>query len=124
MRMETSKQPLRIENGRFMRGDVEVPAEIGNAEQIALLQSIERRADEAKTNGITCGFFTGNRYFDAVIRFKCVCGASIRRTIQCCDYEIEDSEKASAEAWDGETVCCGNCRCRYEIGNGIARLIK
>lgn len=36
------KQPLRLENGKFMRGEVEVPIEIGNAEQIALLQKIER----------------------------------------------------------------------------------
>ena len=36
------KQPLRLENGTFMRGEVEVPIEIGNAEQIALLQKIER----------------------------------------------------------------------------------
>lgn len=36
------KQPLRLENGTFMRGEVEVPIEICNAEQIALLQKIER----------------------------------------------------------------------------------
>lgn len=118
------EQPLRIENGRFMRGDVEVPAEIGNAEQIALLQSIERLADEAKTNGITCVFCAENARFEAVIYFKCVCGAMVRRTIDCSDYKIEDGEEASAEAWNGETVLCGECRCEYEIENGIARLIK
>ena len=34
--------PLRLVDGKFMRGDVEVKPEIGNPEQIALLQKIER----------------------------------------------------------------------------------
>lgn len=32
--------PLRLVDGKFMRGDVEVKPEIGNPEQIALLQKI------------------------------------------------------------------------------------
>lgn len=30
-------QPLRLVDGKFMRGDIEVKPEIGNPEQIALL---------------------------------------------------------------------------------------
>lgn len=33
-------QPLRLVDGKFLRGDVEVKPEIGNPEQIALLQKI------------------------------------------------------------------------------------
>lgn len=35
-------QPLRIVDGKFMRGDVEEPVQIGNTEQIALLKKTER----------------------------------------------------------------------------------
>ena len=34
------EQPFRLVDGKFMRGDVEVKPEIGNPEQIALLQKI------------------------------------------------------------------------------------
>lgn len=36
------ERPLRLVDGKFMRGDIEVKPEIGNPEQIALLQKIER----------------------------------------------------------------------------------
>ena len=36
------RMPLRLVDGKFMRGDIEVKPEIGNPEQIALLQKIER----------------------------------------------------------------------------------
>ena len=39
-------QPLRLVDGKFMRGDVEVKPEIGNPEQIALLQKIERECTQ------------------------------------------------------------------------------
>ena len=39
-------QPLRLVDGQFMRGDEVVAPEIGNREQIALLQAEERRLNE------------------------------------------------------------------------------
>lgn len=36
------ERPLRLVDGKFMRGDIEVKPEIGNPERIALLQKIER----------------------------------------------------------------------------------
>ena len=40
--------PLRLVNGKFMRGDVEEKPEIGNSEQIALLRKFEQEAEKAE----------------------------------------------------------------------------
>ena len=40
------EQPLRLMDGKFMRGNVEEKPEIGNPEQIALLQKIERECTQ------------------------------------------------------------------------------
>lgn len=43
---DNAQLPLRLRNGKFMRGDVEVAPEIGNREQIELLRKAEREAEE------------------------------------------------------------------------------
>ena len=40
------KEPLRLVNGKFMRGNVEEKPEIGNVEQIVLLQRKEMALQE------------------------------------------------------------------------------
>ena len=42
------ERPLRLVNGKFMRGDVEEKPEIGNSEQIALLREFEQEAEKAE----------------------------------------------------------------------------
>ena len=46
MENNTKKEPLRLVNGKFMRGGFEVAPVIGDREQIALLQAAERAAEE------------------------------------------------------------------------------
>lgn len=42
------ERPLRLVNGKFMRGDVEEKPEIGNSEQIALLRKFEQEAEKSR----------------------------------------------------------------------------
>ena len=46
MENNTGKQPLRLVDGQFMRGNYVVAPVIGDREQIALLQAAERSAEE------------------------------------------------------------------------------
>lgn len=48
MREQRNKPELTLRDGKFYRGDVEVPPEIGNREQIMLLQRIEREKSNQK----------------------------------------------------------------------------
>ena len=46
LRQEWDKPKLEFRNGKFYRGDVEVPPEIGNWEQINLLRRIEKEKNK------------------------------------------------------------------------------
>jgi hypothetical protein len=50
------ERPLRLVDGKFMRGDIEVKPEIGNPEQIALLQKIERERTQRKRMSMMAGW--------------------------------------------------------------------
>lgn len=114
--------PLRLENGKFWRGDVEVPTEIGNTEQIALLRKAEKELDEAEKNGINVSTSVEDIRYSLRVRFTCICGNNVEgvdRYIDAYDHmEIEDAE------WDGGTVVCRKCGREYEIEDGKAKLVK
>ena len=46
LRQEWNKPELELRNGKFYRGDVEVPPEIGNWEQINLLRRLEKEKNK------------------------------------------------------------------------------
>lgn len=52
------ERPLRLVNGKFMRGDIEVKPEIGNPEQIALLQKIERERTQREKDANDGGWMS------------------------------------------------------------------
>lgn len=123
---DNAQLPLRLRNGKFMRGDVEVAPEIGNREQIELLRKAEREAEEkeeqAKKGALAVSIETYNFTFEMECRFNCICGHSIVETDYSCVaealYEIEDAE------WEGGTIRCPKCGREYEIEGEQAKLIN
>lgn len=80
------KQPLALVNGKFMRGGVEESPEIGNPEQIALLQKAERESSErekrAKSGKLPADIHVECIRYDAVCAFTCVCGKVLKKNDQ------------------------------------------
>lgn len=119
------RQPLRLYDGKFMRGDVEVAPEIGNREQIELLRKAEREAEEkekqAKERSLPVSIEICNLRFKMKCKFNCVCGHPIAETDSLCladsINEIEDAE------WEGGTIRCPECGREYEIEGEQAKLI-
>lgn len=122
--MMTDQVPmsLRLENGKFWRGDDEVPLEIGNVEQIALLRKAERELENIEHHGIYVSTSVENIRYSLRVRFTCICGHKVEDvdTYRDADdvIEVEDAE------WDGGTVVCRKCGCEYEIEDGKAKLVK
>lgn len=114
--------PLRLENGKFWRGDVEVPPEIGNAEQIALLQKAEKELEDEEQHGINVSTEVYDIHYSICVKFTCLCGNKVEaddRRIYADDVmEVEDAE------WDAGTVVCRKCGREYEIEDGKAKLVK
>ena len=46
LRQEWNKPELELRDGKFFRGDVEVPSEIGNWGQINLLRRLEKKINK------------------------------------------------------------------------------
>lgn len=118
-------QPLRLVDGKFMRGDVEVKPEIGNPEQIALLQNIERectqRGKAAKDGLLDVYIHVEDIKYKVVCEFRCICGNEIQaRGINYTDV-WEDLEDPVYE--DGPIIC-KKCHREYEIDGLHAKLIK
>lgn len=114
--------PLRLENGKFWRGDVEVTPEIGNTEQIALLRKAEKELEYAEQHGIYVSTSVEDIRYSLRVRFTCICGNKVEgvdRYIDADDpMEIEDAE------WDGGALVCRKCGRAYEIEDGEAKLVK
>ncbi len=113
------KQPLRIVNGQFMRGSEVIAPEIGNREQIALLQSIERKAVErekqAKAGKMYVLTYTKDIEYTAVCEFTCICGNEItEKKWGCIAYDIDDVELCD----DFNVIECQVCRRKYRIIDG------
>lgn len=120
---DNAQLPLRLRNGKFMRGNVEVAPEIGNREQIELLRKAERDAEEQAEKGVLdVSIDTYDFTFKMKCRFNCICGHSIVETDYSCVadalYEIEDAK------WEGDTIRCPKCGREYEIEGEQAKLIN
>ena len=74
--------PLRLVNGKFMRGDIEVKPEIGNPEQLALLRKIERertqREKDANDGRLDVHIHVEDIKYKVVCEFRCICGNDIQ----------------------------------------------
>ncbi len=117
------KQPLVIKNGRFYRGDKEVPIEIGNSEQIALLKQMNRASMRARKDGIVADIHAEDIQFDATVRLECICGNMIIKW-ECIedggtDYSVDEQAE---DYWNRRTVTCHKCHREYAIDDGRAYL--
>lgn len=117
--------PLRLVNGKFMRGDVEEKPEIGNSEQIALLQKIERectqREKDANDGRLDVHIHVEDIKYKVVCEFRCICGNDIQaRGINYTDV-WEDLE---CPVYEDGPIICDKCYRKYEIDGLHAKLIK
>ena len=119
------EQPLRLVDGKFMRGDVEEKPEIGNPEQIALLQKIERertqREKAAKAGRLDVDIHEEDIKYKVVCEFTCICGNAIQaRGINYTD----DWEELENPVYEDGPIICNRCYREYEIDGLHAKLIK
>lgn len=117
--------PLRLVNGKFMRGDVEEKPEIGNSEQIALLQNIERectqREKAANDGRLDVHIHVEDIKYEVVCEFRCICGNAIQaRGINYTD----DWEELEDPVYEDGSIICDRCYREYEIDGLHAKLIK
>ncbi len=117
-------QSLRLVDGKFMRGDVEEPVQIGNTEQIALLRKAERemtkREQDAKAGKLNVKISVENIRYHVVCELTCICGNKIiARGVNYTDV-WEDLEDPNYE--DGPIIC-DKCYREYEIDRLHAKLI-
>ncbi len=116
---------MRIVNGKFMRGNVEEPVQIGNTEQIALLKKVERemtkREQDAKAGKLDVEISIENIKYDVICEFTCICGNAIRaRDINYTD----DWEELENPVYEDGPIICNRCYREYEIDGLHAKLIK
>ena len=125
MENNTGKQPLRLVDGQFMRGNYVVAPVIGDREQIALLQAEERAAEErerkAKRGTLAVAFDIEDIDYVACIQLKCVCGHTIHKTDRRLAYDYFDLK---SDTWGFDRVTCPKCHRQYEINDDKAKLIK
>lgn len=119
------ERPLRLVNGKFMRGDIEVKPEIGNPEQIALLQKIERertqREKDANDVRLDVHIHVEDIKYEVVCEFRCICGNAIQaRGINYTD----DWEELEYPVYEDGPIICDKCYREYEINDLHAKLIK
>ena len=119
------ERPLRLVNGKFMRGDIEVKPEIGNPEQIALLRKIERertqREKDANDGRLDVHIHVEDIKYEVVCEFRCICGNAIQaRGINYTDVwkDLEDP------VYEDGPIICKKCHREYEIDDSYAKLIK
>lgn len=121
---EQVMRQLRLVNGKFMRGDVEEKVEIGNTEQIALLQKTERemtkREQDAKAGKLNVEISVENIKYDVICEFTCICGNEIIARGVNYTNVWEDLEAPNYE--DGPIIC-DKCDREYEIDRLHAKLI-
>lgn len=119
------ERPLRLVNGKFMRGDIEVKPEIGNPEQIALLRKIERertqREKDANDGRLDVYIHVEDIKYEVVCEFRCICGNAIQaRGINYTD----DWEELEYPVYEDGSIICDKCYREYEINDLHAKLIK
>ena len=118
------EQLLRLMDGKFMRGDVEVKPEIGNPEQIALLQNIERectqREKDADDGRLDVYIHVEDIKYKVVCEFTCICGNEIRaRGINYTD----DWEELEDPVYEDGPIICDKCHRAYQVDGLHAKLL-
>lgn len=89
---------LKIKDGKFWRDGQLVPMEIGNKEQIELLQWTQSLIEELAKEGIMPNFISEDPKIDT-IQFKCPCG-------ECVEANVNDDDN-----WQ---LSCDNCKRNFE----------
>ena len=117
------KEPLRLVDGKFMRGNVEEKPEIGNVEQIALLQRKERELKRQEEDGMEVEANPKNIHYDVDYRFFCHCGNLIWDEECLCSADDLDELENCIDELDGVETTCEKCGRRYEIQGGFAKPI-
>ena len=119
------ERPLRLVNGKFMRGDVEEKPEIGNSEQIALLRKFEQEAEKAekaaKAGKLDVEIYTEDIEYKVVCEFTCICGNKIKE--KNTNY-TDDWEELEYPVYEDGSIICDKCYREYEIDGLHAKLIK
>ena len=119
------ERPLRLVNGKFMRGDIEVKPEIGNPEQIALLRKIERertqREKDANDGRLDVHIHVEDIKYEVVCEFRCICGNKIKE--KNTNY-TDDWEELESPDYEGGAITCDKCGRKYEIDGFHAKLIE
>lgn len=118
-------QSLRLVDGKFMRGDVEEPVQIGNTEQIALLRKAERemtkREQDAKAGKLNVKISVEDIRYHVVCELTCICGNKIiARGVNYTD----DWEDLEAPNYEDGPIICDKCGREYDINGLYAKLIK
>lgn len=124
METNTKREPLRLVDGKFMRGGFVIAPVIGDREQIALLQAEERAAEErerrAKRGELKVNVEIEDIRYSARFTLTCVCGYRFETTEEMYADDIDEMEDIE---WD-DTVRCPKCRRQYDINGRKAKLIS
>jgi len=124
MENNTKREPLRLVDGKFMRGGFVIAPVIGDREQIALLQAEERAAEErerrAKRGELKVNVEIEDIRYTARFTLTCVCGYRFETTE---DMYADDIDEMEDVEWD-DTVRCPKCRRQYDINGRKAKLIS
>ena len=124
MENNTKREPLRLVDGKFMRGGFVIAPVIGDREQIALLQAEERAAEErerrAKRGELKVDVEVEDIRYKARFTLTCVCGYKFETTEDMFADDIDEMEDVE---WD-DTVRCPKCRRQYDINGRKAKLIS
>lgn len=118
-------EPLRLENGKFMRGKEEVAPVIGNREQIDLLRRVEREMDERErlARGGKLDVEVGVEDITYYVRcvFTCICGHRVSARDVCYADAVEEIDDDGM--YDAD-VKCPRCGRWYEVNDRKAKLSK
>ena len=108
-------KPLRLVNGKFYRGDVEVPPEVGNREQIRLLQAELKKYEDAEGQGTVPGTVDSEEIitYYPIIKFECPrCNTKndVHMEDETSEYTFDSSD---VEHYNVE---CTKCDLNFVIG--------
>jgi hypothetical protein len=110
---------FKIKDGKLYNsnGDI-VPLEFGNIDQINFIKDLEKRLEKLSLEGIDVDVYYEPIRYDAQIRFRCLCGSLVYRTMEVDEEDHEELE--------GEWFMCRGCKTEYELetndnGNLVAK---
>lgn len=114
---EPTTKPLRLRDGKFYRGDEEVPLEFGNKEQIALIKKAEQYAEWLSGDGLEVD---PEITYRATVDIECICGDQVYFS----EVEHEEYEQSAIDGLLGDEATCRSCKREYVItGDGVGYLI-